>query len=99
MIARFAGAGLGLLAFAVAIIAGLIAQNPVTVTLSRGILALFVFCLIGLVLGKAAELVVAEHGRSREAEIRKRYHENPASSPQSGAGNRSTESAGASIGT
>jgi len=31
--------------------------------------------LIGLILGTAARLVVAEYERNREAELRKRYHE------------------------
>jgi len=73
MIARFAGAVLGLLAFAVTIIAGLCVRNPVTVTLSRSILATFVFCVIGLVLGAMIQLVVAEHEKGRRAEILDRY--------------------------
>ena len=52
MVARFAGASLGLLAFATTAVAGLYVGNPPTVTLSRSILALFAFCLIGLLLGK-----------------------------------------------
>ncbi len=75
MVARFAGASLGLLAFTITVTAGLLVQNPVHVTLSRSIFALLVFCLIGLVLGTVAQLVVAEFERGREAEIRKRYHE------------------------
>jgi hypothetical protein len=77
MVARYAGAGLGLLAFTVTVVAGLAVHNPVTVTLSRSILALFVFCLIGLVLGTAAQMVVAEHGKRRESEITERYSEGP----------------------
>lgn len=73
MVARFTGAGLGLLAFAVTVIAGLIARNPVTVTLSRGILALFLFFMIGLVLGLVAQYVINEHETAREARIREKY--------------------------
>ena len=73
MVARFAGASLALLAFAIVAAAGVLNQNPVTVTLSRAILALFLFFLIGWVLGHAAQLVVAEHERKRETEIRTRY--------------------------
>ncbi len=73
MVARYAGASLGLFAFAVAVGAGLFVRNPVDVTLSRGILALFLFCLIGLILGEVARAVVAEHEKKREAEIRDRY--------------------------
>ena len=75
MIARFVGAGLGLLAFCITILSGVYAQNPVTTTLSRSIFALFIFFLLGLALGTAVEVVVNEHERSREAEILKRYRE------------------------
>lgn len=73
MVARLSGAGLGLFAFAIAVVGGLVAQNPFSVVLSRGILALFVFCLIGLVLGGTAQLVLSEHAMRREAEIRDAY--------------------------
>jgi hypothetical protein len=69
MVARFAGASLGLLAFATSTGAGLYVGNPPTVTLSRSIIALFTFCIIGLLLGKAAQSVVAEYERNRRAEI------------------------------
>lgn len=82
MVARFAGASLGLLAFTVAVVAGIYVQNPVTVTLSRGILALFLFCGIGLVLGAAAQLVVNEHERRRESEILKDYRNDVEDSPK-----------------
>jgi len=96
MVARYAGASLGLLAFIIVVTAGLIARNPVTVTLSRSIFALFLFCLIGLVLGRVAQMVVAEHEQKRETEIRKRYHEPPAT-PAERSENRSTDDAGGSI--
>ncbi len=69
MVARFTGASLGLFAFSITLIAGLVVQNPFAVTLSRGIIALFTFCLIGLVLGAAADKVLSEHERSKTAEI------------------------------
>jgi len=75
MVARFAAGSLGLLAFFVSMVAGLCVQNPVTVTLSRSILALFVFCIIGFILGGAAQLVVAEYQRTQESAIRKEYEE------------------------
>ena len=99
MVARFVGAGLGLLAFTITIVAGLVVHNPVTVILSRSILALFVFCVIGLVLGGAAQLVVREHERSRESEILKRYREKPAETDETRTENRSTEGEGAPEGT
>ena len=75
MVARFAGAILGLLAFSITILAGLYVQNPVTVILSRGIFALFVFSLMGFALGMAAELVISEYEKSRESQIRKQREE------------------------
>ena len=81
MIARFAGAGLGLFAFSVTVIAGLWVQNPFTVTLSRGILALFVFCLIGLAVGAAAQVIVQDHVSNRESTIRQRYPKDTLDTP------------------
>jgi hypothetical protein len=75
VVARVAGASLGLFAFMVSVIAGLVARNSTTLILSRSILALFVFCLIGLVLGAAAQKVVSEHGKTREEEIKGRFRE------------------------
>ena len=95
--ARYAGASLGLLAFTIVVTAGLIARNPVTVTLSRSIFALFLFCLIGLVLGRIAQMAVAEHEHKRETEIRKRYHVMQAPTAGDGQETRSTEDAGGSI--
>ncbi|MCZ6772738.1 MAG: hypothetical protein O7G83_12295 [Proteobacteria bacterium] len=97
MVARYAGASLGLLAFAVTVSAGLFAQNSVEVTLSRSILSLFVFFGIGTVLGMAAQRVITEHEEVRENAIRKRYHEKtvetvdmeddiPVESPDEGSG-------------
>lgn len=73
MVARFAGASLGLLAFTIAVVCGLIVRNPVTVTLSRGILALVVFCIIGMVLGAVAQMVIAEHEKRRLSRIDEQF--------------------------
>ena len=99
MIARFAGAGLGFLAFTITAFAGLFAQNPVTVTLSRSILALAVFSLIGFVVGAAAELVVGEYESNRESEIRERFHGESAEPSEDGSGKESNEEDGVPIGT
>lgn len=96
MVARYAGASLGLLAFSITVFAGLAVNNPLLVTLSRGILALFLFCLIGLIVGTAAERVVREHERSREAELRKQFEEASADPNQDGTHDRSTGREGAS---
>jgi len=73
MIARYTGPILGLFAFTLTVCAGLIVRNPVMMTLQRGVFALLAFCVLGLVLGWAAQLVVREYARSREAEIKRRY--------------------------
>lgn len=70
MIARAAASSLGLLAFSVTTLAGVMIANPATLILSRSILALFVFSGIGYVLGRAAQIVVNEQGQHREARIR-----------------------------
>ncbi len=96
MIARYSGATLGLLAFTITISAGLLAQNPVEVTLSRSILALLVFCGIGFILGGAAQIVIAEHEESCQEKIRQRYHGDSVGTedggPQEGAGEGEGES-------
>lgn len=91
MIARFVGAGLGLLAFCVTVFAGVYVQNPVSTTLSRGIFALFIFFLLGLALGTAAEVVVNEHEHSREAEIVKRNRKEPNETDENPVSGTSTE--------
>ncbi len=98
MVARFAGAGLGLLAFTITIVAGLFAQNSVAVILSRSVLALFLFCVIGLVLGTAAQVVVAEYDRNRESEIRKQYRVDSTGTADGGPKEGSSEGTGESIG-
>lgn len=77
MVARFTGASLGLLAFAIAAIGGLYAQNPPFVILSRSIFALFLFCLLGLLLGAAAQMVIDEHADKSEQRIKDRFREDP----------------------
>ena len=99
MIARFAGAMLGLLAFTITAAAGLYVQNPVAVTLSRSILALFIFCVIGLVLGSAAQIVVAEHEKKRESQIEERYRQEPADAEAAATDNSSSGDQASSTGT
>jgi MFS family permease len=66
MVGRFTGACLGLIAFAIAIVAGLSANNPPMLVLSRAVWALAIFCVMGLVLGAVAQAVLNEHQRRRE---------------------------------
>ncbi|MFQ5591473.1 MAG: hypothetical protein ACE5HE_09950 [Phycisphaerae bacterium] len=99
MVARFAGAGLGFLAFTVTALAGLFIQNPVNVTLSRSILALFLFSFIGLAVGAAAQLVVREYERDRAAEIRRKYQQGPATPNDADPGRTQDEQSESSMDT
>ncbi len=69
MASRITGATLGLLAFSITIITGLMARNQPGVILTRAITAMVVFCLIGLAAGAAVSAVVREHVRNREAKL------------------------------
>ncbi len=84
MVPRLAGASLGLLAFCITVTAGLWVRNPVEVILSRSVIALFIFCLIGFLLGGAAQMVITEFEKDRGSEILKRYRED--SEGKAGAG-------------
>lgn len=76
MVTRYTGASLGLLGFSITTAAGLFAQNPVEVILSRSLLSMFVLFGIGSVLGSVAQRVITEYEDDREAGIRERYQEN-----------------------
>ena len=78
MVARFVGPSFGLLAFTIVTVAGLISHNPVEVTLSRGVFALFTFCIVGFLLGSVAQKVLAEHEQARASAIKRHYHPDPA---------------------
>lgn len=92
MVSRFAGVGLGLLAFSVTALSGLYVQNPVDVTLSRSVFALFLFYVLGLVLGGVADQVVAEYARDREAQIKKQFQVEPESDTEQTAADSTLES-------
>ena len=68
MVSRYTGACLGLLAFAIVTVAGMVVHNPPMVTLSRAVAALLGFCILGLAVGACAQCAVNEHHRRREAE-------------------------------
>jgi len=72
---RLCGACLGLFAFSIAIIQGLMANNPAETTLVRGLEAMFVFCLIGLCVGWVAQRVLDEHAVRRHGEMFKEVEE------------------------
>jgi hypothetical protein len=69
MIARFAGASLGLLAFGVATLMGLVAGNPTQVVLSRALWSLVVFCMLGLAIGSIAQAVIDEYTNRKLKEL------------------------------
>ena len=65
------------------ITAGLLAQNPFSLTLSRAVFALFAFLVLGLLLGTAAQLVVGEYEKNRESEMDRQYEEKSSASTDS----------------
>jgi hypothetical protein len=69
MIPRFAGATLGILAFSVTIVSGLVAGLPTRTILSRSLWAMGLFCVLGLVLGWATQSAVSDHFARRRREI------------------------------
>jgi hypothetical protein len=70
MIARFSGGVLGLFAFTVAAIAGTVVGNPPMAVITRALWALVVFCVLGLVVGMAAQMVIDEYVTRQEAGLR-----------------------------
>jgi len=66
---RLCGASLGLFAFAIAIVQGLLAGNSTSVILSRALWALFAFCMIGLLVGWVSFRVLDEHASKMNREM------------------------------
>jgi hypothetical protein len=66
---RLCGAVLGLLAFAIAIVQGLLVNNPTDITIFRAVKAMFVFCVVGLCVGYVAHRVLDEHAIRRRNEM------------------------------
>jgi hypothetical protein len=61
MIARFTGGILGLLAFGVAMVAGLVVGNPPEIILGRALWALALLCVVGMAVGAAGQAVINEY--------------------------------------
>jgi len=70
---RLTGACAGLLAFSVAIFRGLSVGNTVEVILWRAIVALIVFCFMGLILGWMGKRIIVEYALNREKEMMARF--------------------------
>jgi len=66
---RLCGACLGLLGFAITILRGLWAGNPVEVILARSVWAMIVFCGLGLAIGWVAWRILQEHAAWREEQL------------------------------
>ncbi len=73
--AQHTGAQLGLLAFAVAIVAGLYAGNSTTVVLTRALLALLAGAVVGQFAGWAAKAVLRDHLQRKKLEIDRQHSE------------------------
>ncbi len=66
---RMTSVQIGLLAFAVAGLAGVYAGNPVTVILLRALLAMLVGTVIGQIAGWTAKLVLRDHLQRKKLRI------------------------------
>ncbi len=66
---RTTGVQIGLLAFAVASLAGIYAGNPATVVLLRALLAMLLATLIGQAAGWTAKLVLRDHLQRKKLHI------------------------------
>lgn len=60
---------MGLLAFAITVLGGLSGGNTVEFILPRALWAMAIFCLLGLIVGWAAEMIVQEHQAKQYAEV------------------------------
>lgn len=76
MLAKLLAGILGLMAFAVCIFGGLSVGARAEVVIQRGLQAMIVFCLLGWVVGWAAEAVVYDRVRkeAREAAEKSQSH-------------------------
>ena len=66
---RLCGASLGLFAFAITLIQGLLVGNPTETTLVRAVKAMFGFCVLGLCVGWVAQRILDEHAVRRSNEL------------------------------
>lgn len=66
---RSIGAQIGLLAFAVAVIAGLYAGNSVTLILTRALVAMVIGSIIGQIAGWGAKLVLRDYLQKKKTSI------------------------------
>lgn len=72
---RSIGAQIGLLAFAVAIIAGLSVGNSPTTILIRALLIMLAACVLGQLVGWTGKLVLRDHLQKKKLEIDRAHRE------------------------
>ncbi len=84
MIRRATGV-LALLAFSIVVLGGLARGNSVDFILQRALWAMGLFCLLGLVVGWAADRVVREHRSKQYEEVFGRPADEPAAQGESAA--------------
>ncbi len=87
---RLCGAALGLFAFSIALLQGLLVNNPTDTTLIRAVQAMFVFCVIGLCVGYVGQRVLDEHAIRRHGEMFKEVDEEEEASRDSQAASAGT---------
>ncbi|NLE59242.1 MAG: hypothetical protein GX616_12840 [Planctomycetes bacterium] len=66
---RLCGAALGLFAFSITILLGLLAGNPANVVLLRALQAMLAFCLLGMCAGWVAYRILDEHALRKHREM------------------------------
>ncbi len=66
---RLTGAALGFFAFAITILLGMAAGNPIETTLQRAMQAMFMFFALGLCVGTVACRVVDENSLAQHREL------------------------------
>ncbi len=66
---RLCGAALGLFAFSITILLGLLAGNPANVVLLRALQAMLAFCLLGMCAGWVAYRILDEHALRKHREL------------------------------
>ncbi|MBU0718536.1 MAG: hypothetical protein KJ749_09835 [Planctomycetes bacterium] len=72
---RSIGAQLGLLAFGLAILVGLVVGNSPITILTRAVVIMVVACAVGQIIGWAARLILRDHLQRKKQEIDRQHLE------------------------
>jgi hypothetical protein len=81
---RRLSASLSLLVFAICLVAGLEAGNPLATVLQRGLLAMAGTMVVSLVVGTMAERMLEENAQLKERELREREAGGASDAPPAG---------------